>query len=305
MTRFPGPLDLGTLDGPVLVYGGTYSNLQATEALLAEADRLNIPPERRIHTGDVVAYCADAAAVTDLVMTSGGHVVRGNCEEGFGQDLDGCGCGFEEGSACDLASRDWVAHADRQLSPQHRAFMARCPGEIRFRLGGLSFAATHGGFSAVNRFVFAPDEDAIAEELSLTDVDCVLAGHCGVPFHHRQNGRHWINAGVVGMPFNDGTPETGFVVLSPETDAVRVTFHRLSYDQYGASAAMRHHGLPAGYADALLSGLWPNMDVMPPAQQALCGQPLELPPMLIHPPQFQDRSSALMQAESRYPQHIV
>jgi len=53
---------LGDLDTPVLLFGGPYSNLQATRALRAEATRLGIAPDHVICTGDVVAYCADSAA---------------------------------------------------------------------------------------------------------------------------------------------------------------------------------------------------------------------------------------------------
>ena len=48
-------------DGPVLCFGGPYSNLQATQALFAEARRLGVPPGRIVCTGDVLAYCADPA----------------------------------------------------------------------------------------------------------------------------------------------------------------------------------------------------------------------------------------------------
>lgn len=51
--------DLGDLDGPVLVFGGPYSNLQATRALIARADQLGVPSQNLICTGDVVAYCGD------------------------------------------------------------------------------------------------------------------------------------------------------------------------------------------------------------------------------------------------------
>jgi len=46
-------LDLG--DGPALIFGGPYSNLQATEALLAEAAALGVPADRTVCTGDVAA----------------------------------------------------------------------------------------------------------------------------------------------------------------------------------------------------------------------------------------------------------
>ena len=73
------PIPLLRPDGPILVFGGPYSNLEATQALLAEAARLAIPPERMICTGDVVAYGADAAATVRLIRKTVPHVVMGNC----------------------------------------------------------------------------------------------------------------------------------------------------------------------------------------------------------------------------------
>ena len=67
-------------DGPFLVFGGCYSNLEATLALRAEAQRLGIPPRLIVCTGDVVAYCADAEATVAAVRAWGVHVVMGNCE---------------------------------------------------------------------------------------------------------------------------------------------------------------------------------------------------------------------------------
>ena len=57
-------------DGPVLIFGGSYSNLQATAAVLTEAERLGVPRDRTICTGDLAAYCADSVATTDCVRDS-------------------------------------------------------------------------------------------------------------------------------------------------------------------------------------------------------------------------------------------
>lgn len=65
------------MDGPVLIFGGCYSNLEATQAMLAEAARLDVPPARMICTGDVVAYCADALDTVRLIRE-----VRGPCHHG-------------------------------------------------------------------------------------------------------------------------------------------------------------------------------------------------------------------------------
>ncbi|MBH62570.1 MAG: hypothetical protein CL569_08995 [Alphaproteobacteria bacterium] len=97
-------MHIGTIETPVLVFGGPYRNLGATQALLDRAVALDIPPERMICAGDTVAYCAEPEATTDVIRTSGMHVVMGNCEESLSEDADDCGCGFTEGSVCDTLS---------------------------------------------------------------------------------------------------------------------------------------------------------------------------------------------------------
>lgn len=49
------------------IFGGPYSNLEATRAFFDTAAQLGIPPARIVCTGDVVAYGADAAATTALI----------------------------------------------------------------------------------------------------------------------------------------------------------------------------------------------------------------------------------------------
>ncbi|MEL6315485.1 MAG: hypothetical protein AAFQ60_15735, partial [Pseudomonadota bacterium] len=51
--------DLGEIDTEVVLFGGPYSNLHATRALLDEVARLDA---KAICTGDVVAYGADPSA---------------------------------------------------------------------------------------------------------------------------------------------------------------------------------------------------------------------------------------------------
>ncbi|CAK0801183.1 unnamed protein product, partial [Prorocentrum cordatum] len=111
-----GVADLGVLDGRLLLFGGVYSNLQALEALVAVCrDELRIPPERVIHTGDVVAYCAQPREATELLMSTGYHCLAGNCEESVSAGSHDCGCGFPEDldSKCAEYSRNWYAHVSR------------------------------------------------------------------------------------------------------------------------------------------------------------------------------------------------
>ncbi|MCD6580335.1 MAG: metallophosphoesterase [Desulfuromusa sp.] len=95
-------LDLGCLTGPMLVFGGPYSNLAATQAMWQQAEELAIPPERVICTGDLIAYCSEPQETLQLVRDWGIAVVQGNCEESLGKDAADCGCGFDEGTTCSL-----------------------------------------------------------------------------------------------------------------------------------------------------------------------------------------------------------
>ena len=258
--------DLGSLEGPVLLFGGPYSNLQAVEALLRRAEKLGVPPEQMICTGDLVAYCADPAAVVEKVRALGIPVVAGNCECQLAADAIDCGCGFDDGSACDLLSRGWYAHADAQIGRADRDWMAALPDTIVFTHRDRRFAVIHGGATSVNRFIWSTDRvELFRKELACLTaetcpLDAVICGHSGIAFRRVVDGVEWLNAGVIGLPQNDGDPATRFAVLD---NSVRI--ERLDYDAAGARDAMVAAGLVQGYQDSLVSGCWPSEDVLPTA----------------------------------------
>ena len=255
------------MHGPVLVFGGPYSNLEATHALLGEARRRGIPAERIVCTGDVVAYAADAEETVALVRRSGVHVVMGNCEESLGSGAADCGCGFAEGSACDKLSAAWYAHADKTLSQDARRWMAGLRRRLVLEIGGRRLAVVHGGAREINRFLFASSPPGWKlEEIFSTGCDGVIAGHCGLPFTQVIGTRVWHNSGAVGMPANDGTQRVWFSLIVPEEGGLRFEHHALEYDHVSAAAKMRESGLPEGYAASLETGLWPSCDVLPPAE---------------------------------------
>ena len=252
------------IDGPALVFGGPFGNLQATQAVLAEAARRGIPAARIICTGDLVAYCGDPAATIDLVRRAGIHVVMGNCDEQLARDAQDCGCGFPSGSACERLASAWFAYADTQVDRDARAWLGALPRRIDLMIGGLRLAVVHGSVSRINQFVFASTAAAVKRrELDLAGADGVIGGHCGLPFTQVVDGKLWHNAGVVGMPAHDGTPRVWFSVLTPERDGLRIEHAALAYDHAAAATAMVRAGLPPDYRDALASGIWPSCDVLP------------------------------------------
>lgn len=262
-------------DAPLLVFGGPYSNLQATEALLAEAARLGVLPARMICPGDVVAYGADPTATLDRIIGSGCFVVAGNCEENLSASGSECGCGFEEGTECDLLSRAWYSYAAARVTDAHRRWMAALPSRLVLEMGGRRLAVIHGGARETSRFLFgSAAEDVLAAEIALTGCDGVVAGHCSIPFARRLGDALWLNAGAVGLPADDGTPRVWYALIRPQAEGLRVSTHPLTYNHAAAASAMHAAALPAGYAEALSTGIWPSCDVLPPCERASRGEPI-------------------------------
>ena len=256
--------DLGDFDGPMLFFGGPYSNLQAFEALKDAAERLGIPADRMICTGDVVAYCADAEATVQAVRAHGCTVVAGNCEKQLAEGSDDCACGFDDNSQCSILAQGWYAHALDQVSKNSRDWMASCPDIAIFTKAGRRYAVIHGGATDISRFIWpVSEEETFTEEIKTVEgligtVDGIIAGHSGIPFVHSIGKRQWINAGAIGMPPNDGSSQTRFVVLDDEPQ-----IHRLDYDFASAQLAMENVGLTQGYHEALSTGFWPSEDTLP------------------------------------------
>lgn len=263
-----GHVDLGDLEPPLLLFGGPYSNLRAMEALIEQAGRRGIDADRMICTGDVVAYGAEAEETARAVRSLGCPVVMGNCEESLGLGLDDCGCGFEEGAACDALSARWFAHANARVSEASRAWMRALPRRLVFTMSGRRFAVLHGGAARINAFLWPTDPPEVFTdqrrlvEADLGPVDGIVAGHCGIPFAEDHEDMLWINPGAIGLPAHDGARCTWFAVL----DAAGARFHRLDYDWRATGAAMRGAGLTE-YAETIETGWWPSEDTLPPAMR--------------------------------------
>lgn len=256
---------------PLLVFGGPYSNLRALLALKAEAERLAIPASHVICTGDVVAYCAEPEETVSAVRDWGIAVIAGNCEESLASGAGDCGCNFAEGTACERLSKGWYPFANARISSDTRGWMAGLPATLHLDYAGTRLRVVHGGVQETARWVFASMTDRIAEELELADSDIVLAGHCGLPTIARVGARVWFNPGVIGMPANDGTTDGWYGLVRPTPTGLKLTTHRLRYDHVATAAAMRRHGHANEYARTLVTGRWPSLDVLPPAERAAAG----------------------------------
>lgn len=257
--------DLGRLDGPVVLWGGALGNLSALLALRDALADNGTPASNVICTGDLAGYCADGEACADAVRRLGWTAVAGNVERQLADGGADCGCGFPAGSACDVLSARWWAHNNANVSTATRFWFAGLPDIAVFQHGPRRYAVIHGGVTDISRFLWPvsrqPEfaEEIAALEAEVGPVDGVIAGHCGMAFQRVVAGRRWINAGVIGMPPNNGVPGGQYVRL----DAGGAHIIRLAYDPGPAVEAMRRAGLTQGYDSALINGLWPSEEVLP------------------------------------------
>ena len=275
--------DLGLLEGPLLIFGGPYGNLQATTAMRDVAEQHSIPPERIICTGDLVAYCAEPEETVRLIRDWGIQIVMGNCEQSLAQGAADCGCGFETGSTCSALSAEWFRYVNEKISDVDRIWMSKLPQTLTFKLAGRRLVVIHGGVTQINRFLFASTsaEDKLAELKGLgANIDGLIAGHCGIPFGQIVAEKAWLNAGVIGLPANDGTRDGWYLLLESIGEKLQAHWHRLNYPAEQTQQAMLTSGLTSGYAETIISGLWPSEDVLPVAEKRNRGNALDLKPMM-------------------------
>jgi predicted phosphodiesterase len=257
--------NIGKLSGKVLVFGGVYSNLQSLKKLQEIASELSIPSSNIINTGDVVGYCAQPEEVVQLNKAWGINTIVGNVEVQLREDQSDCGCEFTEGSRCAIFSNQWYPYSKSKLSEDAIDWMKTLPDFIQFEYLNYNVVVLHGSYLETAGYVFkSTDWSEKEKNFKETKADLILAGHSGLPFSHSKENKHWINAGVIGMPANDGTARVWYLIL--DTDEKGELFYehcQFSYNHEETSALMIANQLPEAYAKTLKTGLWDNCEILP------------------------------------------
>ncbi|MEL6657652.1 MAG: metallophosphoesterase family protein [Bacteroidota bacterium] len=268
--------DIGELSGPLLLFGGVYSNLQALEQMMAIAKEQGFQPEQIICTGDVVGYCARPEEVVQAIRDWGVHCIAGNVELQLRDGEEDCGCDFNDGSRCDIFSRQWYPYAQSVLSKEAIEWMHALPHHIVFRYAGLRARVVHGSVDQVSGYVFhSTPWSEKNDQLQKGEADLIIGGHCGLPFNHTKESKYWLNPGVIGMPANDATTRVWYMTLN-DKNGLHFTHHSFDYDHNVAATQMREKRLPEAYALTLETGLWDNCEILPEQETAAQGERIDL-----------------------------
>ncbi len=97
-----------------------------------------------------------------------------------------------------------------------------------------------------------------------------------LPFAVKHENYVWLNAGVIGIPANDGTSCVWFMTISESDNEVKFQFHHFDYDHETTSRLMIENGLPAAYATTLKTGIWDNCEILPVEETNKQGQEIVL-----------------------------
>jgi predicted phosphodiesterase len=265
----------------LLFFGGPYGNLQALMALREIAEELALPPNSIICTGDTVAYCAQPGETVEAIREWGIQVVAGNVELQLANDAGDCGCNFIKGSVCDRLSEQWFAFANSRITYEQRNWMRSLQASLTVQFGGRKIGVVHGSQANVSEFLFrsSPWEKKSSNFASL-ECDIIVGGHCGIPFIEPCEDKLWVNAGVIGMPANDGTRRGWYLLVTERKDDLEFSLRSFDYDSERAARLLDEEGLPCEYSSTLRTGLWCSMDNLPVEERAFQGIPLSFPPVL-------------------------
>lgn len=230
-------------------FSDVHGNKHALEAVLGDIARREA--DQVVCLGDLVGYGAFPNEVIARIRSEGIPTIAGNYDDGVGYDREECGCAYTdvaERARGDVSLR-WT---QREVTAENKAWLRGLPRELRLELASRRVLCVHGSPRRMNEYLY-PDrpEESLRRMSSDLGADVILCGHTHLPYHRRIGDVDLINVGSAGKP-KDGDPRAGYALISLG-DEVQAEFPRVAYDAKAAAVAILGAGLPAEFAQALLS----------------------------------------------------
>jgi putative phosphoesterase len=192
-----------------------HGNLPALEAVLADLE--SVTPDLVVVGGDaVVGPFPRETLETLLALDERARFVRGN------------------------ADRELNGFAAEALTTEQRDFLAGLPLTVSLDVSGLgSVLFCHASPRSDEEIVtrLSP-EDRLAPMLEGVAEEVVVGGHTHVQYERRAAGKRLVNAGSVGMPYED-EPGAYWAFLGPD-----IELRRTAYDLEDAAERIAASGYP-------------------------------------------------------------
>lgn len=237
------------------VISDAHGNLEALDRVLEDIDRRGVTD--CVCLGDAVGYGPEPEACARRIRERGMPMILGNHEKGLADAryLDWFNpvvrkIVIKTRAMLDEETLDWLCSRPAVLLRDDMLFVHGCPPD------------------SVDRYLFAMDEEEIAEAFRAYPQRLAFAGHTHelnlysydgstarrepfreAPVRLEPGKRYLVNAGAVGQP-RDEDKRAKYVLLNRETDVLRAVF--VEYDAMKTVEAMRRLGMPEAYARRLL-----------------------------------------------------
>lgn len=245
--------------------GGIYSNYWALRATFDDIARHS--PDRTFFLGDLGAFGPHPNRVPELLIERGIEGIQGNYEESLSSRANDCHCGYTDPRDNHYAQISYD-YTFANTSDALKDWMGTLPSHIRFEADGKRFLLVHGSPRRINEFLWrSTSPDAFLEKLCDDyDADVIVCTHSGLHWHRALGeGRHVINAGVIGRPANDGRMNVWYALV----DDMNVEFVPVTYDHQRLAAEMRAEKLPEEFVETILTGWWTTcLEILPAKERA-------------------------------------
>jgi predicted phosphodiesterase len=208
-------------------------NLPALEAVLEDVERER--PDAIVVGGDMVTGAMPSATLDRLRGLEGAHFLRGNADRTVVEVKQG---ERPEGLPDDVV--DALAWTGDQLRGEQIDFLAGLPQAITLDVDGLGRVCFCHATPRDDNEIFTErtPEETVTEMLAGTKEATIICGHTHMQFERRIGRWRVINAGSVGMSWDDGR-EPRWALLGPD-----VWLRRSELDQERAAEAIRATGWP-------------------------------------------------------------
>jgi diadenosine tetraphosphatase ApaH/serine/threonine PP2A family protein phosphatase len=240
----------------VAILGDIHANLQALEAVLADARDYGCTEFHCL--GDVVGYNANPSECLEIVRNLPGVCVLGNHDEAasHGKALEG----FSSAAAISL---EWTRGV---LSAEQKAWLGALRPQRQIRKTTL----VHATLDSPGSWGYVRTAKEAELSLACQRTPLCFIGHTHVPkvFAHgvgemllfedadgvdlSKSPKLLINAGSVGQP-RDGDWRAAYMIHDGASDGLWM--RRVEYDVESASRAVLEAGLPANLAERLHKGV--------------------------------------------------
>jgi putative phosphoesterase len=208
-----------------------HGNLPALEAVLAEVDEARA--DLVLVGGDVVTGPFPNETLDRLTeLRDRAYFIRGNADRALVEDV-----GEATGPSPWPERQAWTR---AQLTDDQRRVLATLAHTAALKIDGLGDVLfCHGSPRSDEEILtrITPPE-RLSDILSGVEQRVVVCGHTHVQFDRLIDGVRLVNAGSVGMPYED-EPGAYWALLGPD-----VELHRTEYDLERAAAAIRASSFP-------------------------------------------------------------